>query len=639
MVRAILDFLNRIKELNANFSWEDAEHPEAGVIDQKVLARFADKTLFIGICTRSERAVDNAALSERWFFRDQLAGNASAFQWKASDWLIQEIGYAVGRGMRVILLLESGTRPPGALQGNHEFIPLLRDDPSKCFDALMAQIASVSPRVEALQPPSQEVETIAPASEETPDAPTSDWSHPQPDWTFEDFNRGMFFAVLEADASAERRINEAYLASNAGVSETNRRKWASSVEARKILLDRGGSLSVIKDLAEKEPQTAAIWADLAKAYRHYGERSSAIKAFEHAISCEPDAGRQIQLRGEAAVEYAKAGESGKAEELLTEMRRLADGSEDRERRILRAEVEYAEETASSQLFIAALERLLELNPTDLQRRFQLAYKYADSKMPGLAAFHYSKIPHDRRSEATWNNLGVSLSEVGLPGRSVDAYRESEKLEETLAMANLARKFMEEGFFTEAGNILDRASKIANHHKNVDTALAALKDAPDQEEKKQEEAFRKAGRVSEFYRAFGHGLAQPDSAISGDWNSPQCQLSATQNGVAVLLTGKYEVTGGLGNLISAFSAYGGASSKASYRVEYNVTVRGQTMSGRVTRTKEGDEPKPGGLLAGASLLSGEQAPEVLMVIQDDGTTISVLERSQSGDPRFYNLSRV
>jgi hypothetical protein len=146
VVNAVLNCLTRAAELNPSFSWTHARHPEPISVDEKVLALLEGKNLFIGICTRKERVVSPNALSSCWMSRQKLAVNENALEWKTSDWIIQEIGLAIGRGMDIILLVEEGIRSPGALQGNLESIRLYRDAPERSFDALLAMLATLTPR-------------------------------------------------------------------------------------------------------------------------------------------------------------------------------------------------------------------------------------------------------------------------------------------------------------------------------------------------------------------------------------------------------------------------------------------------------------------------------------------------------------
>jgi hypothetical protein len=57
VVQAFLEFLDQVKNLGIGFSWEHAKPAEPKLLAEKVLRLTADKNLFIGICTRKERAV------------------------------------------------------------------------------------------------------------------------------------------------------------------------------------------------------------------------------------------------------------------------------------------------------------------------------------------------------------------------------------------------------------------------------------------------------------------------------------------------------------------------------------------------------------------------------------------------------
>lgn len=176
-VTPILNYLNGLAELHPNFSWQDAEHPEPAVIDAKVFALFKDKNLFIGICTRKERAIADGVLKPLWLRRGSLASDKANFQWKTSDWIIQEIGLAIGLGLDLVLLVEEGVRPPGALQGNIERIPFNRDAPEKCFNKLVQMIASLSPKVGSDRGAAQESGAAAIPEKEEPGLTLGD------DWT------------------------------------------------------------------------------------------------------------------------------------------------------------------------------------------------------------------------------------------------------------------------------------------------------------------------------------------------------------------------------------------------------------------------------------------------------------------------
>jgi len=75
-----------------------------------------------------------------------IKAEKAAFFSKTSDWIIQEIGLAVGLNMDLILLLENGVREPGGLQGNIEYIPFNREAPEKSFNKILEMIKSILPK-------------------------------------------------------------------------------------------------------------------------------------------------------------------------------------------------------------------------------------------------------------------------------------------------------------------------------------------------------------------------------------------------------------------------------------------------------------------------------------------------------------
>jgi hypothetical protein len=88
-----------------------------------VLTKIEDKNLFIGICTRHECAVRIEAVRPRVPLTDMRWLKEHDIAWKTSDWIIQEIGLALGQGMELIILLEEGVRPPGGCSATMNTFP------------------------------------------------------------------------------------------------------------------------------------------------------------------------------------------------------------------------------------------------------------------------------------------------------------------------------------------------------------------------------------------------------------------------------------------------------------------------------------------------------------------------------------
>jgi hypothetical protein len=139
VVRKFLDYFVRISSIVPEFGWVHAEVAEPKQLADKVMRLIADCNVFIGICTRKEYAVDPRVLRTKYFGYG-LGVQKDALVWKTSDWIIQEIGLAIGKGLNLILLIEDGVRDPGGLQGNIEYVPFERSALEEAFGKLLEMI-------------------------------------------------------------------------------------------------------------------------------------------------------------------------------------------------------------------------------------------------------------------------------------------------------------------------------------------------------------------------------------------------------------------------------------------------------------------------------------------------------------------
>jgi hypothetical protein len=114
VVKTFLDFFDRIKLLLASFGiMPEAAEPK--ILSQKVREKMEGKNLFIGICTPREYVVGPHAVKKWWFGSNICKIQENGLQWKTSDWILQEIGFAFAKDMKIMLLLEEGMREPGGL--------------------------------------------------------------------------------------------------------------------------------------------------------------------------------------------------------------------------------------------------------------------------------------------------------------------------------------------------------------------------------------------------------------------------------------------------------------------------------------------------------------------------------------------
>lgn len=99
LVGSFLAYFDQIQRLLPTFSWQHAVASEPRDLSKKVLSLIEDKNVFIGICTKKERVASNSAFNQPLFNRDCYNIQKDKLLWKTSDWVIQEIGLAIGRGM------------------------------------------------------------------------------------------------------------------------------------------------------------------------------------------------------------------------------------------------------------------------------------------------------------------------------------------------------------------------------------------------------------------------------------------------------------------------------------------------------------------------------------------------------------
>ena len=640
VVRAITSYLTTLQKTLPDFSWEHAEEPSPELVDSKVLNLLADKNVFIGICTKKERVISDSQLSPNWIFKGERKGKEEDFLWKTSDWIIQEIGLAIGRELKIILLVEEGVRTPGALQGNLEYISFRREAPEKAFDKLLGMISTLSPpsvgaQATAIQAPKQ----VDPQTGETANPLVGDeWIEPKADWKTSNFETAVMQSIFQEDGASVDKITHAFFQTE-GQDEANRRHFLAWKEYLKIHFWHGGDISVLQQIADDsgdDDNGADAFDYLARSYEELDEFEKAAHAFGKAADKSEGATR-IRLLGDAALAYEKAKAPSKVLLLEDLIRKDSEASGVGLLEVLMAQMKIAELRGEEEVALCAMEQILEIKPSDNEMRFSLAYKYSLQGFDELAALHYMKIPKLDRSAIAWNNLAVSLDRLQMPVKSMAAYRKSQKLGGTLAMSNIAIKFLDAGFLAEAKEILTSASQITDHHVNIDTTLVRTNDATTAEEEKEAAALAKAKPLSEFGRHVGRTLALPQkNDMEGSWQGPNCILNVKVVGSSFKASGKYEQAQlGLG-FLGGLGGDGGQQQSVPYVIDYRGAVKGQAVFGTVTRRKEGETQKaPTSLLSSAA----DAPPSFSAWLSSDGKTLNVMERANStATPRTYVFER-
>ena len=635
VVRTFLEYFDEVQKLEHGFSWDHAKAAEAKDLAEKVLMKMQDKNLFIGICTKKERVIGDQELKPPFWPRKQLAAAEGSFEWKTSDWITQEIGLAIGRGMELMILLEKGVRRPGGLQGNHEYIVFERDAPEKAFKQILQTLRSLMPKMNVIASEAKKPDAEREPTElnDTGQGEAS-WLEPKADWPRRRYELAFLHAVADEDAVEEEKIDKAFLASAHSQELGAPVSWEAVKERLRIMFGKGGKLITLEQLAITHQQNSEVHRNLGLAYRAYDQHRRAAEQFDLAAEVADSLESKFGCYGEAVLSLIDSGETARARGQIEKIKVLARDIQNGQQLLIGILRQAAEKQENNDAVFGLYEFLLQLAPDDVDSRFSLAYRYSKNAFEDLSLFHYLKINYPDRSSATWNNLGVQFDHFDLVVKAVEAYRKSEALGETLAMGNLAYKLLNAGFIREAEELCNKALQIENCDKRVSQALTRVKEVPSEEAKKQEEIAAQVVQVSKFFGDFGRALL--DEVVSeheGRWQGPDCELKITIRNGKFNAVGEFQRDGlgALANALMGIYATTTPSVPRRFSVTYKGDLDGRTVKGVMQREELGKAAPP-------PTLSGSISNEVkvLMVISDSLQYISVCERVDSKERTFKEL---
>jgi tetratricopeptide (TPR) repeat protein len=606
VVGQFIEFFNTLAKFNSSFSWVHARAAETKQLAEKVSALIQDKNHFIGICTKKERILHNGRASR--LFSNLLIFNSQELQWKTSDWVIQEIGLAIGRNMHLILLIEEGVRKPGALQGDVEYINFTRQAPERSFTRIAEMVTALGVNQSATTsnllasttapPPPAKAET-----ETTADAPIT----PELNWTDDDYAHAQFRCVVQENALIEG-LKEAYLKLPGEPRETRLSIWEARNESYQLLFRKGGDLERLRTLAESHAENLTIKRLYARALELFDKHETAAELFDEVAAKVGDDDERARSLANAALSYERAGASAKASAILRDLGVLAANDVKRSKRLYATMRDLAGLRKDNYLSLAALEGEINQSPAAFRTRFSLAYLHSEVGNYDLALHHYLQIlPHDRKA-MDWNNLGAAYHHLKINGRAIAAFRNAEEMGETLAMANLGYSLLQAGFVDEAKSICAKALAIEGFHKNVGQLSTAILENDGTETKTVNSTLDEAKPRIAFYKLFGVALALPEPTGSANaWTGPDCEMTLDIMGDQVRFYGCFERSGN--SLPVAMLGQSISRRPVRHEIEYTGVLRGRTVIGKIKRSS--DEQPSGNFLSSAGEPEG-----FLMVISED-----------------------
>ena len=621
VVQNFLSYFDQVKGIVPGFSWENAKKAEPDLLFEKVNRLFKDKNLFIGICTSNEAALPYDALRTCWWNSDKLVTVKNTVDLKTSDWIIQEIGFALARDLKIILFVENGVRSPGGMQGNLNYISFNRSSPEKCFGEFLEMIETIMPTASTARTASTSQES-GQEEEERETAPADKkFISPKESWTKDDYEFAYLIAVHRDDHDARSKIDEAFRQSSEGRNPQDLEVWEATGEYMRINYHKGGKLERIESIAAKCVDNLEVQHYLGMAYVTFEKYEEAAKCFEKSAAGTENKQTRLRRTGQLARTFVKADNHAA---LVTVIEQLKVDAKDVERgnSIVVEELRAIAKTMDQdEMWLGLTEYLISITPDRNSERFDLAYKYSDLGQHGLALKHYQEIPINNRSGGEWNNLGVEYGNANLSHKSVKAYRHAEEFGTTLATSNLAYKLISIGFLDEAREMCVAANAKDDAHKNVIHALANISDVPDDEESSLKEVIEGIGELHKFWIGFGEAATDKlIENIDGRWagQNSDTKVKIRKNRFAAI--GEYEVVGfGLGNALLGLA--GSHSDKKKFKVTYDGTIFGRSIVCKCMREQLDGIKRPATILGDAS----SETWTCIMIVNRAGDRIDICEK--------------
>lgn len=607
-VQKILEYLSTVEHAVPGFAWDHAQGAEPKQVSAKVLEKIEGKNLFIGICSANESAVRGRGLRSAW----SVLTNGG--QQKASEWIIQEIGLAIGRRMKIILLVEEGVRTPGGLQGDLEYISFERHAVERAFSRLLDMIAALRPvEPSAAAPPAAEA---APSAVDAPPAAAATVQD-QPD---DDPRQKLLFAVF--DAGFEGKLDDVKAAVKAARTADPRPAEIEVAEMYALSLDhlryrgQGIALDELRELATQFPGSVAIRRSFASALERLGELNAASTAYLQAaeVSDVPDI--KASLLFSAVAVLHRDGRTQDARALTHDLEQLVDLQAPQAASVVAAVAKAWDELGEFDRFCALSELALELDPALESERFALAHTCADRDLHFLAFIHYRALVIAKADHASgWNNLGVAAEALKFPVRATAAYERARDLKNARAAGNLAHRLIDIGLLASAKHECDDALDKIGTDERITEAQARLQAAPEEENKRIEKLESDTRPLREFLRSWARAY------FSAAPIPPRLRLTASLEDGTVTLECDCDGETIQGRAVRTTPPKLGFGLGQVTKGETHVyAVRGTLRNRAADITfREADDGTPKTVLAG--LLGGDQR-SYLAIIDTDGSAMFV-----------------
>ena len=467
-------FKKYIESLDLNtISGEPAQNIS---MSSKVQQRIDDCELFIGIFTIAQK-----------LFCNKKIFNSTSY------WVIQESGYAIGKGKELLFLVEKGINDFPKLQGDLEVNFFSRDSLEKdVFQSISQMISSIKKKKQkvvkgTIQATSNKDIEEKSKSEEDIKATTDTKQKP-------DTRQEIFKAIKKAIKNKD--FKKAFEIFENRLQKTLNEKDIPIYKAAFLKLAHSSgdvkAFDRLLELSDEHKDNPLVQSQVALRFKEMREYRNAYNAFIKIIDLYDK--NKTNNMNEILNFYLNASECLEMEGNYSEVYNLLyellndEYFKDNLAIILKKLAYNLKKNNDLEKYFIFAELALENDISDTDFRFDLAYEYGKMNINKLCILHYKKLTESIDSPISLNNLGVALSELKLKAKSIDAYRESSDKNITLASANIADRYIDQGFLDEATQVINKANELSTKgisvHGNIGIAKNKLESIIEDENSKE-----------------------------------------------------------------------------------------------------------------------------------------------------------
>lgn len=618
------DILDSLKSMG--FEYEDGREGQLRPISEKVKEIIMRHEIYIGVLTKRFPVwFPPSSWHERWLYR---RGSYVPQKWTTSEWVIEEIGFAIGKERKILLLIEDGVHfPTTDLDGDTQWILFKRDNMAASQSEISEMILNlISQRVTTIAEPVSVATHAAGGGGEKDNQPPSILSQ----------MKAINEQVLKGNFTEADRIQDEII--KAQTEEDARSFFESfllSIRARKNDIS---ALSRLKQRCSDNPSDHNAITFLSEVYSSFGQFDEAVKLLCSHLDIVPS-----EKRNELAIKAAKAlcqdGETSQAVSLL--LGSLQNESNETTRNSLYRELaRVAQNAKDTDLESAFLEMYIKVTPTDNDARFRLAYVYSDNDQAELAAYHYEQVVAHTSWPGASNNLAVTYQQLGLKANQHLLFKNVAD-QYALAKSNLADIYASAGALSEAEDLAKSVLSVSENNDDIqiaqDRARYVLGEIETTKKTEREAIDRIAGDtkdVREFMCAYAEAYCLPSLAKDkGVFATAHGDVEIVRESSYLQGEGLITKTAPRGLLNSFVAMPAGLSATepkiSTYLLSLSAQLHGRSGTFELTISPR---EKPRTILGDST-----RTIKGLMCFTGDGNVIQFLERSEK-KPRVVSAQR-